>query len=382
MAQNPLISFMKVHAFIPICALLTGFITVPVFADSVQLKNGRVLEGLVQEETKTHVVLDMGLGSVKLKKSSIDAMTRSGTNDAAKIQDQWKSRYYDRDQYAPDYGMALAKQLRGVEGAARAADRTATRLQRETTVQRQLITQLSAHRINLTDSLTALEGLSAKDNARKYNSQVAVANRHTGLALRSQQQLDASLQRVENDRVVIAKFLKAHDELQAEYDVTYTAFLEQGSPESDQHFFDAVRTRMDGLAARMKMATVPHEKRGNQAVVKTRINDVGDAQLLLDTGAALVTLSEIAARRLGVELKGKDFITLTLANGSTVKAEPVMLKSVQVGDARLENVPAAVLAAEESGDMDGLLGMSFLQAFKVHINGANGDLALERFQPH
>jgi clan AA aspartic protease (TIGR02281 family) len=209
---------------------------------------------------------------------------------------------------------------------------------------------------------------------------VGTANRYNGQALKAQQSLEASLKRVKTERATVAEFLAAYDKLQTQYKHAYAKFMAVGAPDEDRHFFDAVEARLEGLAARMKSTTVPYARKGNQAMVKTRINDMGEAHLLLDTGASLVTLSEIAARRLGVSLSGERTVTLTLANGSTVTAEPVVLASVQVGEARVENVPAAVLDSEDAGEMDGLLGMSFLQAFRVHINGADGGLELERFE--
>jgi len=87
------------------------------------------------------------------------------------------------------------------------------------------------------------------------------------------------------------------------------------------------------------------------------------------------------ADRLGLDLSGPHETTVTLADGSRVTAKPVMLDSMQVGDARVEQVPAMVLPNSPAPGMDGLLGMSFLQEFSIHFDAANQRLILQRFRP-
>ena len=64
-----------------------------------------------------------------------------------------------------------------------------------------------------------------------------------------------------------------------------------------------------------------------------------------------------------------------------MKASPAILKSVKVGEAKLENVPAAVIEKKGTSEEDGLLGMSFLKNFLVRINTKENKLILEEFNP-
>jgi predicted aspartyl protease len=70
-----------------------------------------------------------------------------------------------------------------------------------------------------------------------------------------------------------------------------------------------------------------------------------------------------------------------LADGSKVKAKPVILKSIKVGDAQLNNVQAAIIEKKGISEEDGLLGMSFLKNFLVRINTKENKLILEEFNP-
>jgi aspartyl protease family protein len=89
---------------------------------------------------------------------------------------------------------------------------------------------------------------------------------------------------------------------------------------------------------------------------------------LVDTGATLVTISAVDARRCGIDYSKGQMRVANTANGP-VTFHQVTLDSVKVGDIVLNNVTAAV---QESGLSTGaLLGMSFLQRTEMTRDGAN-----------
>jgi aspartyl protease family protein len=80
--------------------------------------------------------------------------------------------------------------------------------------------------------------------------------------------------------------------------------------------------------------------------------------VFIDTGATTVALSVDAARRLGIQPAPADFTaTVETANGA-VRAAPVVLRSVRLGNVAVRDVSAVVL--EGKGLELNLLGMSFL----------------------
>ena len=95
---------------------------------------------------------------------------------------------------------------------------------------------------------------------------------------------------------------------------------------------------------------------------------------LVDTGASHIALRDSDARRIGVYTRPSDYtVNVNTANGVT-KAAMVQLRTVEVGDILLRDVPAIVHADE--GLSVNLLGMSFLS--RVRFTHDRGKLVLEQ----
>ncbi len=84
------------------------------------------------------------------------------------------------------------------------------------------------------------------------------------------------------------------------------------------------------------------------------------AVFLLDTGATSVSLPASLADELGLR-RGRP-VTVTTANGLTTGWR-VRLDSVAIGDLELRDVDALINSGQ--GDLEVLLGMSFLRHFKL-----------------
>jgi aspartyl protease family protein len=95
---------------------------------------------------------------------------------------------------------------------------------------------------------------------------------------------------------------------------------------------------------------------------------------MVDTGASVIALRERDAARLGIHPARRDYTAnVSTANG-TIKAAPVELNRVEVGNLTVHNVAALVLPDEALAQ--NLLGMSFLS--KVKWEHRNGRLVLEQ----
>jgi clan AA aspartic protease (TIGR02281 family) len=93
-------------------------------------------------------------------------------------------------------------------------------------------------------------------------------------------------------------------------------------------------------------------------------------EMVLDSGASLISLPAAVATKLGLKPGAKDpAITLQLADGSEIEGRLMKLSSVRVGKFSVNNVECAVLDAKAI-NAEPLLGMSFLKNFKFEIDSA------------
>lgn len=110
---------------------------------------------------------------------------------------------------------------------------------------------------------------------------------------------------------------------------------------------------------------------GNTVIVPVTISYRGtsvDANLVLDTGASVTTISERLAGRLGIQAAGTRAVVGVVADGRLVGARSFVAESMAVGPRRLAGVQTMVLPGSGTPVSDGLLGMNFLKNFKYHVD--------------
>jgi clan AA aspartic protease (TIGR02281 family) len=123
--------------------------------------------------------------------------------------------------------------------------------------------------------------------------------------------------------------------------------------------------------------SVPIQPRGGTMLVPARINGEQLGSFLLDTGATFTTVSSAVANRLGLRTETGGSVRLLTANGA-IQAPLAILEEVDVGGAVARHVPAIVHDLPGMPpSIVGLLGMSFLERFRVNLDISSGTLLLE-----
>jgi clan AA aspartic protease (TIGR02281 family) len=135
------------------------------------------------------------------------------------------------------------------------------------------------------------------------------------------------------------------------------SFAIHGSPASQPRTPPSASTSPD---------EIPIERHGGEYVLPVRINQTITIPFILDTGASNVVIPEDVALTLmrAGALTRDDFIgrgRATLANGSEVVEDRVVIRELKVGDHTARDVTASVSSARG----DPLLGESFLSTFGV-----------------
>ena len=105
---------------------------------------------------------------------------------------------------------------------------------------------------------------------------------------------------------------------------------------------------------------------GDVIIATVEINSI-PGRFIIDTGASLVVMKEQFARKANVDWDPKNIIEVLTANG---RAKNVLSSARQVvlGSAEANNVSISISPDDGlPGDIDGLLGMSFLARFEVSM---------------
>ena len=144
------------------------------------------------------------------------------------------------------------------------------------------------------------------------------------------------------------------------------------SVERDSATFDVDGQRMTlGLGhARMKASTaaaavmVTADEKG-QFVVNGEVNGI-PVRFTVDTGATLVALPFQEARRLGLDYRKGQVVSMSTANGSAVGYK-IKLDTVRLGEVTVNSVDAVIMDGE--GLPIALLGMSFLKRMDIKREG-------------
>lgn len=360
---------------------LSGTISFLAFSDELYLKNGRKIEGIIEKEDEDSVTLNVGVGTIGIKKKDIDRIVRDTPEQRASLKKKWSYKYFLRPEFVPERLKDIANDFRNLEKlrniALRSKETRDSIMEKLNTLEKEL-EDLNTEVVRVSRKLSKMN---PKENLEEYNALVEEYN-----SLVAQMEVERGKQRTLKTQVAdlnqkISAYTDSLNEFNKkfknEFYVSKSELMEQ-----EKNFLERIKKEMDSIEKDFTEYRVGYQRLGSHLVVRALLNGVINADLIVDTGASIVVISESIARRLGITVNSKEFsVSVTLADGSHTKAYPIILKSIQVGDVKVSNVRAAVLPRGEPVGIDGLLGMSFLERFVVKIDAKNNRLILEEFNP-
>ncbi|MGH7410719.1 MAG: TIGR02281 family clan AA aspartic protease [Candidatus Methylomirabilis sp.] len=139
---------------------------------------------------------------------------------------------------------------------------------------------------------------------------------------------------------------------------------------------------MAGPAPRPSAPTavgVPIIQQGGAIFVRGQVNEQAETLFLVDTGATYCVLTKAAADRLGLASSPVlTMVKLTTASG-TIEAPLITVDLIQIGGAEARSVEAVIHDMPKfPSAVAGLLGLSFLNQFKVEIDREEGVMLLTK----
>ena len=111
-------------------------------------------------------------------------------------------------------------------------------------------------------------------------------------------------------------------------------------------------------------------------LVPVVFNGFLEARVLVDTGAGITVLSKELAEKLELEESGKSITLKTMA--TDIQAQLATLSSIQVGNLTQNYLRVAIIELPfgDESKFDGILGMDFMNNYKIHIDNENDRILL------
>ena len=120
---------------------------------------------------------------------------------------------------------------------------------------------------------------------------------------------------------------------------------------------------------------VPFVQAGNSMIVQGAVNGV-NTSFIVDTGASLVVIPPGLAREAKISTDSAPRVMLQTANGR-IDAPMVLIDSLKVAGLEQRNVSAVVQAVSSDG-RTALLGMNFLNLYRMSVDHDRRMLILEK----
>lgn len=312
------------------------------WADTIHLKNGNQLEGLIAKETRAEIVLDLGFGTMSLQRSDVARIQRSSPKGRAELKRIHRHKFFDSGRWVPSEYKDLFARYQEL-GAAREAAREA-RGRRDALLEEQS---------DLVQEMPRLDGQARYDSIRRLR------------------EIDTLLPFAERDMQAYLTRFKAFEEAAA-------AAPEAASPEA-REFRERLAQAQAEMAAEFDKDEIVSRREGSHLIVQAMLDGKVPATFLVDTGASLTTISPQVAARLS-PLAGSEALGVsTLADGRRTQVKTFEVGAIEIGRSRQSRVRVAVMPTP-GPSVDGLLGMSFLEHFAVQVDVPAGKLLLNRMK--
>jgi len=330
-------------------------------ADTILLKSGRKIRGIINGVDSATVKISLSIGSSVFNKELIDSISMDSESANNRLKEEWLA----------------AEQVRAKKGKFETVEYILRQL--KDVYYKNEDFKLSNFYRDKKKSEVEKELYELNQEYLKYNNQLKDKNYWDNPKLYSElfdkrSQTHAKIEELKGESPDLTSSDKAENlEKQKELMRSFTEeinkinFARLTTPELAQ--YTEILSEYKKITNMKEDNSVPfHYTSNNSIVVKVRINDRITGSFILDTGASSVVFCESFAKKLNIDLSGIQPTQATVADGRVVDAFPVLLTSVTVGKFKSKNVGGMVLKTAPSDNIDGLLGMSYLKNYIMNLD--------------
>ena len=347
------------------------------YGDVVQLKSGGSIEGIITHVKCGNITMNVGFGTTFIDSADVLSIFRSGTQQNKAMYKEWSDQGTVRSASANPGLLAVIDKLRGL----RALRLKALNRQRE-------LEHLDADVDSLEHALSSnsddyqamspdLDNLKEKDVDEQYRI-VGQAHKVNASIIGIRKEIEASKTDLQKGNPSLPEYLDSVAITEQEF----RSFKKKCTKKilcDNRAVLSGIENDFKRYKSEFKTAVTDATFiQDDYIIVPVSINGRTPVFLLLDTGASTVTLSKALADRIGIDWRSGYKVKATMADGRTSNGYSILLKSVAVGDFRANNVTAVVLEEPPVKGVDGLLGMSYLQRFRLRIDPANKKFVLQK----
>ena len=371
---------MKKVCFFVLILLISVSFPLSAGADTVKLKKGGNLTGVIKQEDNNSITLQIGMGTMRIQKSEIEFIRKAGEKENDVLEGSFRRTAIERGTFVPPGLEEMAQKLRGIAGDRKSVDDVKFRLDF-------LKQKLDAD----SDKLRSMradfdkknsENMNPKSDVRRYNDLVTEFNTAGGKISDLSEGLNKMNQMLPEYQTAYWKAITEYGNEIGDFgiylDKTSEDLKKRGITDDEALYLETVSKSLAYLQKGLNRDEIAVSKSGNGMTVKTVLNGEVTCLLAVDTGATVIVISKSIADRLEINPNDSlEDVQFTLADGSIIKSKVVKIKSVRVGNSTVHDVSAAVVDKPPVPEVDGLLGMSFLNNFNIKMDVANGKLILE-----
>ena len=151
---------------------------------------------------------------------------------------------------------------------------------------------------------------------------------------------------------------------------------EKEYPDSMRDKVQSLRNQISELKAQEGKIIISFSPGSRYIPVSAILNRDTDLNFIVDTGASMVTIPRSTAEYLGLAVDDRNPMRRVSTAGGIRYAPEVTLSSISIGGWEVSDVKALVLDIPDQPDI-GLLGLNYLQHFRMDMNTEQGVLLLE-----